>query len=133
MAGVPAATTRSSSPHRCSCTTPVRMSAWVDNVSEPEAARSSSATRRPARARSMAVAAPAQRAPTTTTSYSDGDDIDRHRDSVGDHVEHRRAGLRLGHELAHLLLAGVGVDAEADPDLLVAVADLAGQAEDALQ
>ena len=33
--GVPAATTRSSSPHLASCITPPRISAWVDTVSDP--------------------------------------------------------------------------------------------------
>jgi hypothetical protein len=44
------------------------MSAWVDSVSLPYRPRSTTSTRWPARASSIAVAAPAHRAPTTMTS-----------------------------------------------------------------
>ena len=67
-AGAPDASTPSSRPHRWSCTTPLRAIAWVDSVSAGNVARSTSTTSWPARASSRAVAAPAQRAPTTTTS-----------------------------------------------------------------
>ena len=68
--GVPAATTRCSRPHRLSCNTPARISACVDRVSRLGCVRSTTRTRSPARAISMAVAAPAHRAPTITASYS---------------------------------------------------------------
>ena len=48
--------------------TPLRAIAWVDNVSLGKALRSTSSTSWPAAASSIAVAAPAHRAPTTTTS-----------------------------------------------------------------
>ena len=67
--GIPAASRRGSTPHRWSCMTPARMRACVDNVSLPRRLRSMTRTRSPARASSRAVAAPATRAPTTTTSY----------------------------------------------------------------
>ena len=66
--GVPALSTASSRPHRESWRTPARMKPWVETVSVPGRARSTTATRRPARASSMAVPAPATRPPTTTTS-----------------------------------------------------------------
>ena len=66
-AGVPAPTTPGSNPHRCSCTTAPRMSAWVDSVSVPYRDLSSTSTRAPCLASSSAVAAPAQRAPAMTT------------------------------------------------------------------
>src|SRR6476659_690986 len=69
MAGVPAATTWSSRPQRCSWTTAPRISAWVERVSVPVGLRSSTSTSSPARARSIAVAAPAAREPTMTTSW----------------------------------------------------------------
>src|SRR5262252_1157853 len=68
MGGVPAALTRSSNPQRCSCKMPARVNAWVDSVSVSEHVCSTTATCMPARASNMAVAAPASRAPTTTTS-----------------------------------------------------------------
>src|SRR5262245_11969902 len=55
-------------PHRSSCRTAPRMRACVDNMSVPYAPLSTSMTRAPARASNMAVAAPAQRAPTTIAS-----------------------------------------------------------------
>jgi hypothetical protein len=67
--GVPASMTRSSTPHRDSRTTLPRMSAWVDSVSAPYRPRSTSSTRSPRRASSIAVAAPATRAPTMMTSW----------------------------------------------------------------
>ena len=42
---------------------------WVDSVSLGSSARSTSSTRWPARASSIAVGEPAQRAPTTIASY----------------------------------------------------------------
>jgi hypothetical protein len=66
--GTPADTSRSSSPHRFSWTTPVRMRAWVETVSLRYDPRSSTSTRTPLRANCSAVAAPATRPPTTTTS-----------------------------------------------------------------
>ena len=68
MGGAPLATTSSSRPQRASWTTPPRAMAWVDSVSLGSSARSTTTTSRPWRASSIAVAAPAQRAPTTTTS-----------------------------------------------------------------
>ena len=69
-AGAPLASTSSSRPHRDSCTTPPRTRPCVDRVSLGKRDRSTRATSWPARASSIAVAAPAQRAPTTTTSCS---------------------------------------------------------------
>src|SRR3954454_13429612 len=57
-----------STPQRSSCTIPLRAIACVDMVSLGNDARSTSCTSWPAAASSMAVAAPPQRAPTTTTS-----------------------------------------------------------------
>jgi hypothetical protein len=68
MAGVPASTTLSSRPQRCSCSTPPRISAWVDKVSVPGRDASMTSTRMPPRARSIAVAAPEHRPPTTIAS-----------------------------------------------------------------
>ena len=68
-AGVPVASTSSSSPQRFSWTTPPRDRAWVDKVSLGNCALSTSATSWPIRASSMAVEAPAARAPTTITSW----------------------------------------------------------------
>jgi hypothetical protein len=55
-------------PQRDSCTTPPRAMPRVDNVSLGCTAWSTSPTSWPARASSSAVAAPAQRDPTITTS-----------------------------------------------------------------
>ena len=63
------ARTASSSPQRCSCTTPGRAIWWVDSVSLGKTSRSTSTTSCPCRASRSAVAAPAARAPTTTTSW----------------------------------------------------------------
>ena len=63
------ATTSSSSPQRSSWTTPPRDSEWVELVSRDGWDRSTMTTSWPARASSRAVAAPAHRAPTTTTSW----------------------------------------------------------------
>src|SRR5262245_3188952 len=68
MGGAPLATTVSRRPQRESWTTPARTRECVEVVSLGKAARSSSTTSWPARASSIAVAAPAHRAPTTTTS-----------------------------------------------------------------
>src|SRR5215211_2254624 len=67
--GQPVATRRSSSPHRSSAATPGGCTRWVDMVSLGKAALSSNSTRWPWRASSIAVGEPAQRAPTTITSY----------------------------------------------------------------
>jgi hypothetical protein len=53
---------------RASWTTPLREMEWVDSVSLGKWARSRTTTSWPMRARSNAVAPPAARAPTTTTS-----------------------------------------------------------------
>ena len=66
-AGAPEACTSSSRPQRASWTTPPRAMPWVDTVSLGKGDRSRSSTSCPALASSIAVAAPAQRAPTTTT------------------------------------------------------------------
>ena len=68
--GAPLSSTSPSGPHRDSWTTPPRTSEWVEVVSLGSRARSSSRTSWPARASSMAVAAPAARDPTTMTSWS---------------------------------------------------------------
>ena len=68
IAGAPVASTRSSRPQRASWTTPPRAIAWVDRVSLGSCARSSTAASCPRAASSRAVAEPATRAPTTTTS-----------------------------------------------------------------
>jgi hypothetical protein len=68
-AGVVAATA-SSSPHRCRQAMPGVWTWCVESVSLGNRARSTASTDIPARASSMAVAAPAARAPTTTTSYT---------------------------------------------------------------
>src|SRR4051794_38345334 len=62
-------------------------------------------------------------------ALSAGIDLDRHRDAVGHDVEDGRAGLRLLDDLAKLL-GVVAPELEADPDLLVAVADVVVEAED---
>src|SRR4051794_1550778 len=69
MAVAPVAATWSRSPQRRSCTTPPSINAWVDTVSAGSRVRSTTNTSSPASATSRAVAAPAHRAPTTTTSY----------------------------------------------------------------
>src|SRR5262245_44326994 len=70
MAGHPVATTRSSKPHRCSAAIAGACSKWVDTVSLGKVARSTNRTRHPRRASTMAVGAPAHRAPITIASYS---------------------------------------------------------------
>src|SRR3954468_20485199 len=67
--GQPVAVTASSRPHRRSAATPGAWIAWVESVSLGKVARSTSSTRWPARASSIAVGEPAQRAPTTIASY----------------------------------------------------------------
>ena len=70
-----------------------------------------------ARASSSAVAAPAHRAPTMTTSNSRcrswtcrDVDVDVHGHAVGEHVEHGRSRERLLHHLAQLLRRRVALD-----------------------
>ena len=57
------------SPQRCSAATPSGCTMWVETVSLGNLARSTTSTRSPRRASSIAVGEPAQRAPTTMTSY----------------------------------------------------------------
>ena len=71
--------------------------------------------------------------PVVVSRSPGGVDGDVDRDTVGDDVEHRRAGPRLFDDLAQLLGRGVALDLEVDADLLVAVADLVRQSEDAPQ
>jgi hypothetical protein len=68
MAGAPLSRTASSSRQRRSCTTPLRAIECVDTVSLGKDAWSTTTTSCPSRASSMAVADPATRPPTTTTS-----------------------------------------------------------------
>jgi hypothetical protein len=68
IAGAPLSRTSSSRPQRCSWTTPLRAIECVEIVSLGNDAWSTTATSCPRRASSMAVADPATRAPTTTTS-----------------------------------------------------------------
>jgi hypothetical protein len=70
IGGQPLAVTASSSPHRRSAATPGAWITSVERVSLPTVARSTSSTRCPACASSIAVGAPAHRAPTTITSYA---------------------------------------------------------------
>ena len=67
--GEPVARTRSSRPHRASRAVPAAWMVWPDRTSLGNVARSTTSTRRPRRARSMAVGAPAQRLPMTMASY----------------------------------------------------------------
>src|SRR5271154_873448 len=69
MGAQPRARSRPSSPQACSRAVPRCQRKWVDMVSLGNEARSTRATRCPARASSMASGAPAHRAPTTMTSY----------------------------------------------------------------
>ncbi len=70
IAGQPERTSSSSSPQRFSAATPGCQTRWVDSrMSLGNVLRSTSSTRCPWRASSMAVDAPAHRAPTTITSY----------------------------------------------------------------
>ena len=69
MGGQPVASSRSSRPHRSSAATAGGCRRCVDIVSLGNVALSTSRTRRPARARSIARGDPAQRDPTTITSY----------------------------------------------------------------
>jgi hypothetical protein len=68
MAGAPLFTTSSRRPQRRSWTTPLRAIEWVDTVSLGNDAWSTTTTSCPRRASSMAVADPATRPPTITTS-----------------------------------------------------------------
>ena len=67
--GTPVARTRSSRPHRARRATPAGWMVWPDRTSLGNEARSTTRTRRPRRASSMAVGAPAQRLPMTMASY----------------------------------------------------------------
>jgi hypothetical protein len=68
IAGAPLSRTASSRPQRRSWTTPLRAIECVDTVSLGNDAWSTTTTSWPRRASSMAVADPATRPPTTTTS-----------------------------------------------------------------
>src|SRR5919201_6410633 len=70
IGGHPGAISSSRSPHRRNASTPGAWMRWVDKVSLGNPARSTTRTRYPLRASSMAVGDPAQRAPTTIASYS---------------------------------------------------------------
>ena len=70
MGAQPRARSRPSSPQACSRAVPRCQRKWVDMVSLGNDARSTRATRCPARASSMASGAPPHRAPTTMTSYT---------------------------------------------------------------
>jgi hypothetical protein len=59
--------------------------------------------------------------------------MDRNGHAIGDHVEHRRAGARLFDDFAQLVYRRVARDLEVRADLLVAVPDVVGQAENAAQ
>src|SRR5215813_7935132 len=69
---------------------------------------------------------------TDGTASSDGD-VDRYRDAVGEHVVYGRPGARTLDQIAQHVIRCVALDLEADPDPLVAVPDLVGQAENAEQ
>src|SRR5687767_2263848 len=73
-----------STPHRCSCMTAPRISAWVESVSLPLAPLSTTRTRAPARASGTAVPAPAHRPPTMMTSKSLRIALPHGRDGRGD-------------------------------------------------
>src|SRR4051812_41553369 len=68
--GQPVASTWPSRPHRRSWALPSTVIMWVETVSLGKVPRSSSRTRYPFRASSMAVGAPATRAPITIASYT---------------------------------------------------------------
>src|SRR5690606_670628 len=88
------------------------------------------------------VASPACPAPTTTVvnrsmvgpaeGRSELVDLDGHVRRVRDDVVYRGALLRLSNQCLDLFLRRVGVDVERDLDVLVAVAHVAIDAEDAL-
>src|SRR3954470_5806434 len=67
------AATRWSAPSVCSSATPPGHNRCVEIVSAGKLTRSSATTRRPARANAIAVAEPAQRAPTITASACSAD------------------------------------------------------------
>src|SRR5215475_946942 len=69
---------------------------------------------------------------TDGTASPDGD-VDRYRHAVGEHVVHGRPGAGTLDQIAQHVIRCVALDLEADPDPLVAVPDLVGQAEDAEQ
>ena len=75
--GAPEAATRSNRPHCRSSAIAGTCSRCVDSTSLGNVARSSSSTRCPWRARSMAVGEPATRAPTTIASKSMGSTVHR--------------------------------------------------------
>jgi pimeloyl-ACP methyl ester carboxylesterase len=68
IGGQPVARTSPSTPHDSSLATPSGLIISPESVSAPLSWRSTTRTRSPARASSIAVTAPAQRAPTITTS-----------------------------------------------------------------
>jgi hypothetical protein len=68
MGGQPVATTSSSSPQLRRAATPGAWIRWVETVSLGNVARSTTRTRYPRRASSIATGEPAQRAPTTMAS-----------------------------------------------------------------
>ena len=93
-AGAPPSRTASIRPQRASCTTPPRAMPCVDTVSLGKLERSTTATSCPARASSIAVDAPAQRDPTTITSWwlrsrlvMAADTADKPAQELGDDVE----------------------------------------------
>src|ERR1700733_10220295 len=61
------------------------------------------------------------------------EDLDGNVGRICDDVEHRRALLRLRDQRLDLLLRSIGIDLEADLDVVVAVAHLAVNAEDAIE
>src|SRR5499427_642654 len=68
--------------------------------------------------------------PPPPVTWSAGRDVDIDRHAAGQHVIDGRPGHGLLDEPAQLLGRRVAAHPEADPDLLEAVADLVGQAED---
>src|SRR3954449_10242020 len=64
---------------------------------------------------------------------SGGVDLYGDRRAVGDDVEHSGAGLGLLDDLAQLLGRRIALDVERHPDLLVAVADIGIESEDAVE
>src|SRR5688572_2622714 len=82
------------------------------------------------------MASPAWPAPMMTTSapgmiLRDRPDLDVHRHAAGEDVKDRRAGLRLRHDLVELACRRIALDLEGDVDLLITVAHVGGEAEQA--